>query len=244
MSFASLLWADIGAEDFIKILVAVLFVLLPLAGKIINMLNKPAEPAKRAAPPPIPVAAKPRVPPKAANPELNSEVEEFLRRAAERRTAEQRREITTGAQRPEQTPSRRPPPPKREEPPKPRRRKMAREPLQAEVLDEVKRGTDVAEHVAQHFKPRPVLERAPSAQAVDQADEAMQEHLHAVFDHQIGSLRRREGGQLQQTESEPAPQRYQSAVAATDLISLLRDPQSVRHAIVLNEILSRPEHRW
>lgn len=246
------LWADM--EDTIKIIVAILFVLLPLVAKAINMFSNQAEPAKRPAPPPIPPAAKPRIPPKAANPELNSEVEEFLRRAAERRTSEQRREVTTAAQRhepprpeqsrPEQPPARRTPRPPPAEQAKPQPRKISRQPLQAEIVDDVKRGSDVAEHVKQHFKPHAVLERAPSAQAVDQADEAMQDHMHAVFDHQVGTLSRGERGRLQPTEPQAMPQRAPSDLDIAALAGLLSNPQSVRQAIVLNEILSRPEHRW
>jgi hypothetical protein len=232
------LWADV---DAIKLLIGFLFVVLPLLAKLINMFGN-QEPAKRVAPP-VPPPVKPRLPPKAANPELNTEVEEFLRRAAERRTAEQRREAAT-VQKPQPATSRQPAVPRREEPKKPPRRKPQRQAIQAEVLDDVKRGAGVAEHVAQHFKPQhQVLERPSSAAAVDQADEAMQQHLHSVFDHQVGTLARpdRAGAATGAAQSTP---REAPVVEAADLAGLLTNPQTVRHAIILNEILTRPEHRW
>ncbi|MBI3462832.1 MAG: hypothetical protein HY000_07195 [Planctomycetes bacterium] len=234
------LFADI---DAIKLLIGFLFVVLPLIAKLISMFGNQAEPVKRV-PPPVPPPAKPRLPPKPANPELNSEVEEFLRRAAERRTGEQRREAAATAQRPQPAPSRQPLAPVRDEPRKPPRRKPARQPLQAEVLDDVTRGRDVAEHVAQHFKPHQVLERAPSDMAVDQADEAMEEHLHSVFDHQLGKLRRPERAGAPTGASQVASPREPAAMEALDLAGLLRNPQTARQAIILNEILSRPEDRW
>jgi hypothetical protein len=101
----------------------------------------------------------------------------------------------------------------------------------------------VADHVAKHFKSRKVLERDTGPQSVDQADEAMEDHLHAVFDHQLGSLRRPDGSR---PASEPV-ERVQPDLGAMEiaaLVTMLRNPQTARQAMVLSEILSRPDHRW
>ena len=35
-----------------------------------------------------------------------------------------------------------------------------------------------------------------------------------------------------------------AVVGGAQLAAMLRDPRMFRHAVVLNEILARPEHRW
>ena len=67
--------------------------------------------------------------------------------------------------------------------------------------------------------------------SVDEADERMDEHLHKVFDHTLGQLGSK-------TEPEPAPQ------AAAGYANFLRSRKSIREAIILSEIINRPEHRW
>jgi len=68
------------------------------------------------------------------------------------------------------------------------------------------------------------------------AESHFEEHLHSVFDHQLGRLG--EG-------SAPKPgEAGIPATAAAGLAAMLADAQSLRQAIVLSEILSRPEHRW
>ncbi len=75
------------------------------------------------------------------------------------------------------------------------------------------------------------------------ADEAMEAHLHQRFDHQVGSFS--EGGLSSVDTSAPAEQLRESGSSfAQEIAAMLRDPLSVRRAIVLGDILNPPTHRW
>ncbi len=152
---------------------------------------------------------------------MAGDMEEFLRRAAERR----RRQA-------EQKPA----PPA----PQPRRQPEIRyvEP-QADAV--VLPGEDVAEHVARHMDTSDYADRASlMAAEVGMADDHMEAHVHQVFDHDLGQLeakdRDRETQGAHQRPSPPA-----TGDIAASLIQMLRTPATVRQAIVLREILDRPE---
>jgi hypothetical protein len=72
---------------------------------------------------------------------------------------------------------------------------------------------------------------------VVQAEAAMQSHLTQVFGHNVGSL----GDD--QTAAGTATSEL-AAVPADRMAGLLRDPQTIRDAIIIGEILRRPEERW
>ena len=90
---------------------------------------------------------------------------------------------------------------------------------------------------------RQIGSRAPTAHDVDQADENMEAHLHQVFDHKLGHLRK------DNIAEGPAP-RVASASdtrvseAASSIANMLRSPASLRNAIILNEIMTPPRHLW
>ncbi|NUQ65391.1 MAG: hypothetical protein HUU20_23230 [Pirellulales bacterium] len=71
---------------------------------------------------------------------------------------------------------------------------------------------------------------------IDQTDERMVAHLHKVFDHEVGTLRH---SQAQVQTDSPLPQ-----TTAAGLAAMVGDPVRLRQAILMNEILQRPEHRW
>jgi hypothetical protein len=69
------------------------------------------------------------------------------------------------------------------------------------------------------------------------ADEHMEAHLSKAFDHQIGSQ-----VEPQVTASQPAAApTFDSALDVDALLGMLTRPSSVRNAIVLSEILRRPD---
>ena len=87
--------------------------------------------------------------------------------------------------------------------------------------------------------------------SVDQADERMQSHLKEVFQHEIGNLRQsdpkrsskkkqKKEPQLQETPATPAEIQPTAKVSSASLIAQLRDPQSLRMAIIAHEIMKRP----
>ena len=69
------------------------------------------------------------------------------------------------------------------------------------------------------------------------ADERMEAHLHDQFDHQIGTLAQSDAPGSQGDTDE-------AIVRAADLIQMLKDPTSIRQAVLLSEILCPPTHRW
>lgn len=163
-------------------------------------------------------SARPAEPRPAGRPEVPDEVAEFLKRATEKRSPAKRAEARL------QTP-RRPMP---------------------------------AENVAPRSEPPPsdlwpqsihsqvdnpeLMLRATQLSHVDQTQAAFQAHMQ-TFEHSVG--------RLQESASDAMPsatgadgQTQAATTPAGEVFSLLADPQNVRQAIILNEIIRRPEERW
>jgi hypothetical protein len=81
---------------------------------------------------------------------------------------------------------------------------------------------------------------------VAEADDQIDAHLHQVFDHRVGKLAAVPG----EAAKPPAP-----AVPAAESLAMeepasafafdfLSQPESLCQAVILNEILQRPEQRW
>ena len=95
------------------------------------------------------------------------------------------------------------------------------------------------------------LPSASRGNDVDQADERMQAHVQQVFQHEISSLRQSEPKpsskkkqkkeqRLQETPATPAEVQPTAKVSSASLVAQLRDPQSLRMAIIAHEIMKRP----
>ena len=95
----------------------------------------------------------------------------------------------------------------------------------------------VAEHVTGHLDTTEYAERASHlGEAVGEADERLEEHLHEAFDHQLGSLKHADLDASQdKNSSESSPQ---------GLRQLFRSKSAIRNAIVFREIIDRPDHLW
>ncbi len=233
-----------GIGDFIGILIFVLFIVISVVGQIAAKWRESQEQAqKRQAqrPQPRPAAAQPRraggpAPRGAARPRagagqdpLKDEIGEFLRRAAERRGAA-----------PAQPASGRPgPPPAPSRQSRPIQRRPAppvEEPIDVELVE----AAPAQDRAPAKPAPQPgdTAKRALEAvgHGIEQADERMIEHLHKVFDHDVGTLQHVQPGVQVQS---PLPQ-----TTAAGLAAMVSDPTRLRQAILLNEIFQRPEHRW
>ncbi|MHB8970891.1 MAG: hypothetical protein ACYC3X_15350 [Pirellulaceae bacterium] len=68
---------------------------------------------------------------------------------------------------------------------------------------------------------------------IELADDHMEAHLTQKFDHQIGSKGMAEAGDQLASSGEPT-------LDLESLAAMLKNPTSIRHAVVLNEILTRP----
>ena len=95
------------------------------------------------------------------------------------------------------------------------------------------------------------LPSASRSNDIDQADERMQAHVQQVFQHEISSLRQSEQKpspkkkqkkeqRLQETPATPAEVQPTAKVSSASLAAQLRDPQSLRMAIIAHEIMKRP----
>ena len=65
----------------------------------------------------------------------------------------------------------------------------------------------------------------------------MQAHFHQTFDHQLGRLKSSPSERRRSSETE----RSVPQLSLDKIIQLLRSPGSVRDAIVMAEMLKRPE---
>lgn len=115
--------------------------------------------------------------------------------------------------------------------------------MQAETGDDevVRPGESVSAHVDRHIKSKPLSERAKQrvgegarqlGAEVGQADERLEQRLHEKFDHSVGTL----GSRVADEQDEMIP------ASGLELLKLLTSPRSMRQAILLAEILKRPDY--
>lgn len=176
---------------------------------------------------------------------MKDEVEEFLRRVAQLRAqaeaqarAQQQR---PGFQPPLQMPPQRAVPPARLIPAQ--EEVVYLEPAEAEVVDAelAELGDDVGRHVAQHLRGHVEIAEHTRhlGEEVDRADDKLEARLHQTFDHQLGSLKKTASDTAAVEHVKPAPD-----VTLREIRSMLGSPANMRDAIVMAEILRRPEDRW
>jgi hypothetical protein len=169
---------------------------------------------------------------------MRDEVEEFLRRAAQRRAqAEAKR-------RSQQQPAPQAPPPQQRpapiaRPPLRQRMPTVDEPL-VEIIDaeEADTSSRFNQSVSQHMRGSLDIARHASSLGaeVDQADDRLEARLHKTFDHQVG--------QLKDTTTAAAPRVVVAALPPLNIRKMLESPESIRNSFILGEVFARPEHRW
>jgi hypothetical protein len=224
---ADMVWA------VIVIAFVVISALSQLAGKWKEAQKEVARRARANQPEGIPA---PRDP-------LEDEIAEFLKRAAQRQKPAQAERPTPPSPAPVSEAMRpfRPPPPK-----------PVLEAAEAEVvLAEDAEQESVAEHVRDRFD-RPQFGRVGSAglgKEAAQADEKAGERLREKFGHQVSRLAGVSGEAAAMpvaTEPTVPADRIAAppAVSAASMAALLANPGTLRQAILVSEILHRPEERW
>lgn len=183
--------------------------------------------------------------------EPRDEVDDFLRRVADRRAgqperAEEVEVLEPVPQRPEQRPA------QSQRSVQPQRPATgAQRPVIPKVVDR-----PAAPTVKQTTKSTAQAPAAPAApvkvptlvdRAVgDQWRQRAEAHRHDVFDHVVGSLDAVDHGTVPPVPPDDPGQSRQRlpATSAAGFAALLADTGDLRRAIVLSEILQRPEHRW
>ena len=207
----------INGGDLIKILMIIVFVVVPVIGKILSKL--------KALPPPK-GAVRPARP--AASGAVQNEIEDFLRRANQKRGS--------AGNRPQR--------------PKPMRTASAEKPVRAEVVRDRPVGGEVERHVKKYLDEEEFVRRTEKlGEEVAEADDKIERHLKSVFDHSVSKLANTPG----ETASPPnakladtAPQISLAtpSIAAADVAALFGNPLSIRQAVIISEILNRPLERW
>lgn len=178
---------------------------------------------------------------------MRDEVEEFLRRAAQRRAQAEAQRRAQGQQ--QQNPNRPPSPP--QQPPPQRLASLPSSLRPAEVVelgdDDLVEATPVednavGERVSAEIRRdlggvRQIRQQVRSlGQEVGLADDKMDAHLQQVFDHQLGSLKKSAVSSVEASPSSGgAP-----PVKLSKLVEMLRSPESLRNAFILQEIFQRP----
>lgn len=166
---------------------------------------------------------------------MDDDIAKFRARVAQRRAAQARPQGMPAAPPPASVPPSRVSPPS---PPSPQRVTpapvVAAEIVTAELAQE---GSRVEREVQEHLRgSQEIAERTSQlGRQVDAAQEKLQEHLRAVFDHDLGRLSKTASSTAATPHEKPLPD-----VTLEELRSMLQSPTSIRDAIVLAEILRRP----
>jgi len=224
---------DLGV--IVKIALLLVFFIGPLVYKLFKSAENGESASRRRANQvpdrPRPQAQRPPGPVREGDPQIRQELDQFLAEARRRKQGLPARM----ERRPEQVPQ-----------------AVA---VEAPVLAEVVAAPMMAGEAQRRLStfdvdPLGEIERVSHlGEEVSESTEHMEAHLHEVFDHRIGSL----GPALDAdvaaaADDSPADkvrrQVAETPTAAAGFAAMLRNPQDVRKAIVLNEILSPPAHRW
>jgi hypothetical protein len=186
------------------------------------------------------------------NPDTAKELEEFLKKsAAPRRDKPAEKNVGPMSSSQARVEPRARAQPQRRQPDErdKRRRPPAAPPKPATLVSQNKSEPPRTANVApeEHLKPSidtgRFAERAAHLGHLE-GKRTLEQHLEQTFSHQVGTLTTSQG------EARSAQNRAAAAVAAatgskqTLPIAALLSGGNLRNAIVLNEIISRPEHRW
>ena len=122
------------------------------------------------------------------------------------------------------------------------------EPEEAEVVEAelAEIGDRVGRQVAQDMRGTEDIaaHTRQLGEEVDQADDKLEARLHEVFDHQLGRLKKSATDHAAQSASASAAADRLSGFTAGSIADLLLKSENVRNAIILGEILKRPDERW
>jgi hypothetical protein len=220
--------------NWIQIIIIIFFVVGPLLSQLGKNAEKPAQPPRGPKRQPAPPAlGRPK--------QLTDEIDRLLRQAtdaAARKDAEQRRARQAIQKRKPASVDR----PAAQSPDRPRRQRL---------------GAGVDQHVQEHIASRPVTEHSATlGHDIELADEQVERHLQNVFEHQLGNLEREDqaatsftskvsqGTDAATWRGVTGSREKEQAVLArrrTAIRGLFRDPEQIRNAFVLGEILRGPK---
>lgn len=252
IQFAPLL--AFGGQEFIGIAI---FVIVTLASVISQYLAKQKEQQagrrpRREPMDEIQAGGQPARPQGRKPVALEDEIGDFLRRAAkgdvqrparQARPQQQARPAQAGLPpRPAQTRAK----PRRPARPRAAVPRRAQPPVTAEIVEPARPpvGQGLSEQIARDINTADMSRRTSTlGKETRQATTKLDRKLHKTFDHQLGSLQS-QTAETQAAESQAAREPALPITSAAGLSVLLSDVESLKQAIILNEILQRPDHRW
>jgi len=229
-----------GWQDLIWLIVVILFIVVPAIAQMLAKMGQQQRPGG-GRPPGRPPAGGPPVAGRPAAGGLEDEIGEFLRRAAQRREGQAAPppppdQPAVGARHPVG-------PPVMAQPARPQL-------VQAEVVRPQAIGEGIKQHIGEYLDPGEFQRRAAGlGEEVAQADEQIEQRLHARFDHEVSSLADTPGESAAPPPVHPAGEPEDRvgelpSTAAAGLAAMLGSSEGICRAIVINEILTRPEDRW
>ena len=165
---------------------------------------------------------------------MSKDIEEFLRLAAERRRKAQER--NNQANRPREQPA-----PRQQTP---RQQPARRQPepdiiIEAEAVREPEPATLVPKVKSTIDTSRVTNRSSHLGENVKQESAKAQQHISDVFDHKVGRLAQKK---IESPPRKSTPHR--GAASPRNLKQILSTADGARQAILLAEILRRPEERW
>ena len=232
------------AIDIVQIVIFLLFIVGSIIGQLIKGMQdrnkkRPMKPLPRQ-------GNAPQANPRANRPEIDREIADFLKQAKNRAQAREAGGGATQAVKAEVVKRERQQPRAKAKPDRPAVRTLAkREPVSAEVISP---NESVGGHVQRHIVKGGLSQRdAHLGARVGESDERLEGHLSQIFDHQIGQLKHLDGptGHVDQgTDSEAYERHTVESAQVAQIRAMLASPQQTGTAILLAEILRRPEDRW
>lgn len=164
------------------------------------------------------------------------DIEEFLRMAAQRRQEQKNR---AAGRRADATPAAARPPIQRPPTSGPRTLRPGEEirVLADEPATDM-REQSVSDHVRTHLDTSDLVDHATQlGEEVGMADDKLDARLQMKFDHSVASLR--SGSSVQDTTTTTTERRF--SPLAMNLLNMLRSPESISQAILISEVLRRPD---
>lgn len=258
----ALLFAAADFGDWLKLIVGVGAILFYIINHLINESTQSRKRQQQQQQRKMAAAGqRPGEPAGQQQPTARDEIQDFLRRAAQQRKETGGRKAPPqpppGQRRPsitrERPPAQRPPaqrPAQRPQPQAPPPRRYL-EPVTDDVLVETLEAARTAESLAEQVSKKFAAEdkrfsteelnarTARMADDIARADLEREMHRQKMFGHQLGNLA---------SAAAPAPSEAAPATASAEpgagMLGGLLQGGNLRYAVLLNEILNRPEHRW
>lgn len=254
----------LAAIDFVVLVEVAIFLVAALAWLINTFAKKVPPPPQRRRPPIDDLA--PAGEQQAKDP-LQAEIDEFLRKAQAQREgqpeepAQQRPQPIGDSSRRPRSKRRSGSTIRRESPQRPPPLPQAT-PVVVEVAPADRPRESLAEQMAHRTETGVFDQRTrPLSQMQQASDNEFQQHMNKVFDHQVGSLKPTALGMFEAAGAAAASAATDAAnvvaagaqtstapvtihKGASDIALFLAGKKNIRDAIILSEILQRPEGRW